>query len=208
MARPPVTLEIDQKSLRDFDRALRDYHAASRKDIPEVLNRTALNLAFWASYFCHKGPNKASEVEAGMHNPYAVMNWKYTQKGWVHPKRNEIDKALKTFLASRAATSAFIARGWAKAGNIIKDRTGIKSPVRLTRQTKKDGFGRAILAREAIYSFAEIANMAASKSKSSGQALLNWGETAMKQAITYKVQDMYVYINRKLAQRAAEFNRK
>ena len=208
MAKPPVTLAIDPVSLRNFDKALREYHRVSRKSVPEVLNRTALNLAFWASYFCQKGPDRAAEIKAGMDNPYAVLNWKYTQRGWAHPKRNEIDRALRTFLAGRAASSGYIARGWARAGRIIKERAGLSAPFRLTKKMSREGKGRAILAKEAVRSFCEITNYATTKSPSSTAALYQFGDTAMKQAITFKVSDMYVYINRKLKEAAERFNRK
>ena len=203
-----VSIEIDKSSLRQFQNAIQTYHLATRKDIPEVVNRAALNLAFRSAQFTQIADRQAIKSMKGVRNPYALVNWNYTQQNKPHPKRKQMDAAVRKFFNSRSAAAGFFRRGWVEAGRKIQEATGLRPGVRVTGIGRRKGWGRATPAREALRSFALITNYAASKTKGSGEALVKFGGEGLKKAVNFVANDMLTYAQKKLAKRAQEFSRK
>lgn len=200
-----ASLELDPASVRNFQSALEIYRRATRKDVPEVVNRAAINLAFRSAQFTPKAdiPSSIGKIR----NIYAFTNWVYTQRGIKHPTKARRDAAFSRLIRQRVSVAGFIRRGWAQAGKRIQQQSGIRGSVRIPGLGGRRGKGTGTMARQAILSFAEIVNFSTSKSVTSASALKRYGGEGLQEAIRFVTGDMMEYARKKLDQRAREFNR-
>lgn len=202
-AAPQIKLEIDRKSLANFQAALSLYAKATGKDAPEIVNRAAVNLAFRAAEFTPKADMSAAIGK--IRNIYAFTNFRYTQTRRKHPKRAKMDAAVLRTIRQLNALSGFIRRGWVAAGRKLKAQSGVTGTSRAPAGGGgKKGKGTATMAREAVVSFAEIVNYSTSKSGSSPAALEKYGGSGLSRAVSFVANDMRQYAEKKLAQRAKE----
>jgi hypothetical protein len=210
VARPILNFEIDPADLRRFDKALRTYAEATKKDVPYILNRSAMNLAFRACSFTHQANKEAIRAMTGVNNVYALVNWNRSQKGLPGLAKAGREAAVRKFIAARVRAVGFIRAGWLKpARKLQKVVRGAKpAGVNIRGLNNKIGKGTATLARASLNAFSEIVNQSTSKSPTSPAALVKHGGEGLRKAVRFVTNDMLTYAREKLAKNAAKFNRR
>ena len=203
----PVTFDIDPRSMRAFESALRQYSAASKRTNAEIVNKKAVDLAFRAAQLTKKADKFSVRSGKGIRNPWAFTKWDLKRRGKKLPKsRDAMINATRRVLNARAARVGFIAAGWAQAGRKLKAQAGVKGGS-VKGFGRKLGRGSASMARATIRAFAELVNKSTSKSESSPDALVKHGSKGAADAIRFVTADMLVYARRKYGKTNQAFNR-
>lgn len=208
-AAPQIKIELDQKSKSDFEAALSLYHKATKKEIPVVVNRAAVNLCFKAAKATKQADKQAIKSMQGIYNQVAWLEWNYKRLGREMPPHEDLVKAITKFASSRAASAGFIRRGWVRAAQKLMQKTGVR-PTTATPAGGKNspGKGTATPATQGNDNTAEVVNFATSKSSSSASALTKYGGTALQQAFQTVAADMRGHAEKLLAKQAQQFNKK
>ena len=210
-----LTIEVDKSSLRELDRAILRYAAKRKKDIPDVVNRAAMNVAFRAAQFTPK--TTKSKILSGIDNPHALARWIYKNRGPFKnapqdPKtKDEWQQVTDKLIAVRLASIAFIRAGWLPGAKklralVRKGKADIKSR---SLRRGREGFGDAQPARFALQAFALIFNRSYNpKNATSVAALQQQAGPAAEKAVRYVAADMLRFIKEPFDKGALEFNRK
>lgn len=211
--RPVFT--VDKRSLRELDRAIVLYASKRKKDIPDVVNRAAMNVAFRAAQFTPQA--KASNIKTGIRSPYGLTRWIYANRGPIKGAPQDIntkanlERAASRLISIRLASIAFIRAGWLPAAKRLQKvvRRG-KGDIKGKRYRKgREGFGYGTPARSALKSFALVVNQSVNPANSSsGAALEQYGTPAADRAVRYVANDMLKLIREPFDKGALEFNRK
>jgi hypothetical protein len=205
MAGGVLKIDVDTRGLA---KALREYQEATGKDLPTVVNRAAVNLAFRSAQLTKTADKFSVASGRGIYQFRQWVRWVFTSKGKFPPLTDdEIIKEGAKILRKRAAAVGYIRAGWVRAGKKIQQKAGnIGRVVSAPRVPAKLGRGYAIAARQAISTFAQITNASTSKSPTSDAALRRYGGDGLKGAIAFVTADMLAYARKKMAERAAKFN--
>lgn len=209
-----LKLAVDQRSLRELDRAIVQYARKRKKDVPDVVNRAAMNVAFRAAQFTTKASK--TDILKGF-NPYALVRWIYRTHGPIKGGPSELktkadaQAAADRLIAIRMASIAFIRAGWLPAAKklkaIVRRGKGDISTRSLRKGREGFGYGRAAL--NAARPFALVVNQSVNKDNpTSGAALEKFGGPAATRAIRYVANDMLKFIREPFDAGALEFNRK
>lgn len=200
-----ISISIDPVSLASFRAALGEYMQVCKRDVVEIVNRRALNLAFRAAQFTPTADRNAVAQLVGVRNPYALAVWNLKRAGKKIPKRHQMEKVVSRLISARVRTVGFIRGGWVKAGRRVAELVRIRAP--RIGSLRGPGKGDAVVA-DILNLTAEIINRSVSKSPTSVAALRRYGGQGLNAALAFEARDMREYIARKLKQRADEFNRR
>jgi hypothetical protein len=209
-----VKLAVDKQSLRDLDRALVRYAKKRQKDVPDVANRAAMNVAFRAAQFTPKASK--TDIKNGF-NPYALVRWIYKTRGPIKngpstiTSKSDLETAAAKLVAIRMASIAFIRAGWLPAAKtlqaIVKRGKGDITASRLRRGRVGFGYGKSAIGL--VRPFALVVNQSVNPTNAtSGAALEAYGGPAAAKAIRYVANDMLRFIREPFDAGALEFNRK
>lgn len=204
-----ITFELDKTSLRGLDRALRTYQKATKKDMPDVVNRAAMNVAFRAAQFTPQANKESIRKLIGVRNPYALTVWDLKRRGKRIPKRDKLEAAVNRFIAAKLRTVAFIRAGWIPAAKKLqKVVKGGRPKISLSKIRRLPGKGDAVIARETLNTFSEVINKSTSKSPTSASALFRYGQDGLNKAVSFVTKDMLDYATERLRKNAKTFNRR
>jgi hypothetical protein len=212
-----ATFEVDRKSLRELQSALRLYEKATKRDVPYICNRAAMNLAFRGFQFT-KMADKATVVAGLKPSPKyphpqararAIVVSRFKARGEAVPKGGRVTRLANALLAGRIR-AGFIRAGWLRAAKKLQKSVRGGRPMGITTKgiSPRAGRGDATLARQSLLSFAAIMNQSVSKSKTSGQALVQYGSEGMRKAMRFVIDDLRTYATERLRKQAAKFNKR
>lgn len=196
-----ITVETN---IKDFNRAMQAYYAASKYEWPDILNRKGLQLAFEALNETPKAEREAirnlekldwwpkyvaNRIKAGFTFSKRAkgVQSKVTIKGrFTKEMAREVSKKI---IAGRLRSVAFLKAGWLPAIRTLFPRVRNKPFVRMTaggaKQYGRDK-GSAVAARPTANPFAEIVN--------SAEGIEKIGRPALARAMAKVTADMLSYI--------------
>ena len=182
-----------QVDTRELSKALRQYEAATKKEIPEILNRAARNIAYRAaSYTPVAKPSRIRrDLERDPHLAFALTSIQLKKRGIGILEKPDFALAVKRFISHREAGSGFIRSGWAES---IIALGGSFRGKRIGR-----GHGWAKKANLMRY-IAEIANTVPGVDKI--------GKKALQEAVDFVSADMINYAQKKLQKAANKHSAK
>jgi hypothetical protein len=201
---------------RDFDKAYNQYVALSKKMPADICNKTAYEVAKLSVARTKTTPKEQIAAELSVSGkggaPLAalIVNAKRGKQGKKGLNGIAMAKAVATLIKRRMRTSKFIAAGWLAAVKAIAPHVSGKKGVTPSGKTKAK-LGGAKAAKQQSDNKAETSiwnNVFGGKGKNSKPDRVTQIEKeGLQRAIQEKTADMYVYINRKLAEAARAFNR-
>lgn len=222
-------LTLDPASLKELQRKISQYKKDSGKDAVETLNHAGLQLALRALWNTKSADKQ--DIES-LREVYAVTVFgkkrrlkkakelrRATTRGLVvyisKLRRDGNDpKGLSTeqlmtgairMVNRRMSSVSFIKSGWIAAIKRLSNALGKGTP---SLPRKRAGKGSARPAVQSENPFAEIVNRSRSDTaKGSDAALLRYGGQGLTSAIPVATADLAAYGEKKLTQRAAEFNK-
>lgn len=213
----------------EFQATLREYMAVTKRSLAYVLNQKGFSVAIAASKLTAKADKAkiASDLNAAGQGgaPIAalIIN-KALKEGGARGKRiskivgepmgrglfgAKMKEAVRKFIASRRASSAFLRSGWLPGVAVFAKAIG-KSPAKNAARAfeKRKYLGSAAQAKPGINPVASFWNTAAAPEESkTGEGKSN-AEEGLAEALAQQTADMRVYIERKMQRDADKLMRR
>ena len=197
-----VSIEIDT---REFNAALREYIKVSKRSLPEIVNKRAVNICFKSIRFTPKARKsriKRDLKQKSRINPKApvgaiLINKQRGEAGKPGRYGAEMAAAMERWEIKRNVSSGFIKSGWLGAVKDLAPHAKVfRRPPRVEVKDKPKGYGRP--ARVGINPTAEIVNQV--------NGAVKVGAPALQRAMNADAADMKNYVARKMQQDASRFN--
>ena len=189
-----MNMELDT---REFQKALLKYIPTTKRDLPEIVNKRAINVAFKAIRFTPKANaakiRPALRLKSRLNAPLAslILNklqGKYGRKGYYGAEmRAEVEK----FIKGRVRGIGYLKSGWLASAQQMARLAGMK--VGRSRATKVYGKGEHGQARHAKPGWtpsATIINLA--------EGIADVGKPALQKAINAEAREIMRHVTRKL----------
>lgn len=196
---------------RDFDRAYADYIAFSKKSLEEIANKTVFEVAKLSTTTTKTTPKEQIESELRADNLGGkIVNRDRKVKGKKGLYGEVMEKAVAKLIKRRQRTAKFVAAGWIAAVKAIAPWVKAKGGTPMPTGKAKSSLGGAQAARQANNkATAAIWNnvLGGKGDGSKPERVTEVEKEGLDKAVARKTADMYVYINRKLAEGAKRFNR-
>ena len=189
-----MKMELDTS---EFQKALLKYIPTTKRDLPEIVNKRAINVAFKAIRFTPKANaakiRRAMRLKTRLNAPLAslILNklqGKYGRKGYYGDKmRAEVEE----FIKSRVRGIGYLKSGWLASAQQMARLAGMK--VGRSRATKVYGKGEHGQARHAKPGWtpsATIINLA--------EGIADVGKPALQKAINAEAREIMRHVERKL----------
>ncbi|MDD5351099.1 MAG: hypothetical protein PHQ12_12880 [Chthoniobacteraceae bacterium] len=221
----PISIRVNTT---EFDRVLRRYIELNKRDLPDIVNRKAYEIAKVACALTHRTGKGQVARELGVRlrrvremNPltnrlhrvrraYAatageaplaalIINARRGSKGQPGLYGRAMERAIYRLTVIRDQSRAFIASGWVPAIATLGTLVGLQF-----RGAKKIGRakGSAVPARPGSYKVMARITNAASAKRDHKEALILYGEPALQSAFHQETRSMKDYIARKLGDSA------
>ncbi len=177
-----------------FNRAIREYAEATKKDMPDILNRAGRNLAYKAVKFTPAA--NAAAIKSDLMKGavlFKVLNHFRILKGKKALGGKKMSGPAKSFLRKKTSSAKYIKVGWFKAimafgGNPSKSAGKLSN-----KGLAAKGYGKKATKTKFI---AELANFSRGASKV--------GAEALQKAIYFVADDMAKYAQKRMAETAAK----
>ena len=189
-----MKMELDT---REFQRALLKYIPTTKRDLPEIVNKRAINVAFKAIRFTPKAKPAKIRRQLGKQTkgkaPLAALilnklQGRFGRRGYYGAKmKSEIDE----FIAGKIRGVGFLKSGWLAAAQQLARMAGMR--VGKSRGAKlygKGEHGRAKHAKPGWTPTAEIINKAA--------GIADVGKPALQKALNAEAREILRHVERKL----------
>lgn len=196
----------------EFQKAMQEYQDVTGKDGVEVVNRTAGDVALRAAGFTPKSSKGKIfkdlwKLWKGRPAIYRQVNaeWATARGGGFSGERMAV--AAQVFQRMRVNSIAFLRSGWKECARDFGKpyREGANERARTGARLGKGTVAKAGINPTAWLYYFVPAKQAAGRN---GGAVLRFAQRALASAISYKIQDMRQYMERKMAQRARKFSAK
>lgn len=186
---------------REFKAALREYIKVSRRTLPEIVNKRAVNIAFKAIRYTPKA--RKSRINKDLKqksrtNPNAPLSAILVNAGRKPGLYGEdMKQAVEELRERRHKSLGFIKSGWLGAVNDLQPHAKVfRRAPRVNLQNKPKGYGRP--ARQGLNPTAEIVNQVAGAVKV--------GSPALQRAMNDDAADMKNFVAKRMQQDANRFN--
>lgn len=183
----------------DFRAALRAYKIATKKDMVDVLNRAARNVAFRAASFTPKGNRNRimRDLYKDPHLRYALTSLALRKTGVGILKSPQFQKEVDRFVARRAISAGYLRSGWAKA---IQDLGGT---FRGAKFKGASGYGDKATINKLI---ALVVNNTQHATPAGVQGAELIGNEAMQKAVAFVAEDMMDYARKLMGFTAKKYS--
>lgn len=106
-----------QIDTRQFEKAILEYQKATKKEIPEILNRAGRDVAFRAAGKTPKASQAVirADLLRDPHLVYALTSLKLKREGKGILPSPKFSEEVNKFIALRKSSSGFLRSGWATA---------------------------------------------------------------------------------------------
>ena len=189
-----MSMELDT---REFQRSLLKYIPTTKRDLPEIVNKRAINIAFKAIRYTPKAkPGKirrAMKMRSSMNAPLAALilnklQGQYGRKGYYGAEmRSEIEE----FTKARIRGIGYLKSGWLAAAQHLAQMSGQRvGKSRVVKVYGKGDHGRAKYAKPGWTPTAQIINMAT--------GIADVGKPALQKAINAEAREIMRHVERKL----------
>ena len=186
-----------QLDTREFQRALLKYIPTTKRDLPEIVNKRAINIAFKAIRYTPKAkPGKirrAMKMRSSMNAPLAALilnklQGQYGRKGYYGAEmRSEIEE----FTKARIRGIGYLKSGWLAAAQHLAQMSGQRGGTsRGAKDHGKGTHGRAKYAKPGWTPSAQIINMAS--------GIADVGKPALQRAVNAEAREILRHVERKM----------
>lgn len=192
--------ELPSSSLRNFEEALDLYMTTTKKDMSEVLNKQALNVAYRAAQFTSFAERGAilRALKVDPHLAYALTSLSLKKRGIGKLPKGQFQAEVDAFIQRRISSSRYLRTGWAPAiialGGTFK---GIKT------ERGADGYADKSTPAKLL---AIIANVIKEPNEAQAYRAENALFPALEEAVNFVAEDMVKHAQEKLAKTATLFS--
>tara|TARA_R100001463_G_scaffold36092_4_gene78170 strand:- start:6939 stop:7544 length:606 start_codon:yes stop_codon:yes gene_type:complete len=185
----------------EFQRALLKYIPTTKRDLPEIVNKRAINVAFKAIRFTPKAkPGKirrALKLRARLNAPLAALivnklQGKYGNKGYYGA---EMKSEVEEFIKGKVRGIGYLKSGWLASAQQLARLAGMR--VGRSRATKLYGdgdHGKAIKANPGWTPTATIINLA--------EGIAKVGQMPLQRALNAEAKEILKHVERKMKKSA------
>tara|TARA_X000001382_G_scaffold64039_1_gene44324 strand:- start:290 stop:895 length:606 start_codon:yes stop_codon:yes gene_type:complete len=189
-----MKMELDTS---EFQKALLKYIPTTKKDLPEIVNKRAINVAFKAIRFTPKANaakiRRAMRLKTRLNAPLAslILNklqGKYGRKGYYGA---EMRAEVEEFIKGKVRGIGYLKSGWLASAQQMARLAGMKvGRSRATKVFGKGKHGQAKHAKPGWTPSATIINLA--------EGIADVGKPALQKAINAEAREIMRHVERKL----------
>jgi hypothetical protein len=187
-----------QLDTREFEQALRDYEKATQKDMADILNRAARNVAYRAAQNTPVA-NKA-EIKSYLFRDeklrYALTSIALRKKGVGVLKSPQFKKAVERFVAHRLGSSRYLRAMWKPAIEKFGGTFRGAAP-----KGGNEGYGIKAVDNIAEI-FAEIGAIISQPDEKHAAGAEDIGLKALQDAVDFVAEDLLEYAEKKMRETA------
>ena len=193
-----MKMELDTS---EFQKALLKYIPTTKRDLPEIVNKRAINVAFKAIRFTPKANaakiRRALRLKSRLNAPLAslILNklqGKYGRKGYYGA---EMRAEVEEFIKGRVRGIGYLKSGWLASAQQMARLAGMKvGRSRATKVYGKGEHGQAKHAKPGWTPSATIINLA--------EGIADVGKPALQKAINAEAREIIRHVERKLKKSA------